>query len=149
MEATLHALGELLLEAVPTILFFIFLNLFLKQVYFKPMGRILEERRKATEGVRDLAQRAFETADKKTSEFERALQLARQEINGENEKLRKQWASEQTEAVAHARAEAERKLGAAHQQVAAEIAQADGEMEGQIDSLANAVLASLSRRRAA
>ena len=149
MEATLHALGELLLEAVPTILFFIFLNLFLKQVFFKPLGRILEERRKATEGVRELARKAFETADRKASEFEKALQLARQEINTENDKLRKQWLSEQSEALAHARADADRKLEAARLQVASEISQADSEMELQIDALADAVLDSIVRRRAA
>jgi F-type H+-transporting ATPase subunit b len=149
MEATLHALGELLLEAVPTILFFIFLNLFLKQVFFKPLGRILEERKKATEGVRALAQRAFESAGQKASDVVKALQLARQEINAENDKLRKQWLSEQSEALAHARADADRKLEAARQQIAAEIAHADSAMETQIDAIANAVLDSLTRRRAA
>lgn len=149
MEATLHALGELLLEAIPTILFFILLQLFLKQVFFRPMSRILEQRRQATEGVRGLAQQAFESADEKASEFDRALQLARQEISAENDKQRKQWLSEQSETIAHARAEAERKLADAHQQVAAEISQADGEMENQIDAIANSVMESLSRRRAA
>ena len=55
MEATLKDLGNLLVEAIPTIVFFILLTVYLKHVFFKPMAKILEERRKATEGVRDLA----------------------------------------------------------------------------------------------
>ncbi len=149
MEATLHALGELLLEAVPTIVFFIFLNLFLKQVYFKPLGQLLEDRRKATEGVRELSRQAFETADRKSSEFERALQLARQEINAANEALRQQWTAEQAKAIEKARANADRRLAAARQGVDAEIAQADAELDLQIDSLSDSIIESLLRRRAA
>ena len=149
MEATLHALGQLLLESVPTILFFVFLNFFLNRVYFKPLGRILEDRRKATEGVRELSRQAFETADKKESEFERALQLARQRINTENEKLREQWETEQSETIAQARSETERRLEAARQEVSAEIARADSELEAQIDSLSDSIVESLTRRRAA
>ena len=149
MEATLHALGELLLEAVPTIVFFIFLNLFLKQVYFKPLGQILEDRRKATEGVSELSRQAFETADRKSSEFERALQLARQEINAANEALRQQWTAEQSKAIEKARANADRRLAAARQGVDAEIAQADAELDLQLDSLSDSIIESLLRRRAA
>lgn len=149
MEATLHALGELLLEAVPTILFFLFLNFFLKQVYFKPVGRILEDRRKATEGVRELSQQAFETADRKAGEFERALQLARQQINAENEELRKQWAAEQAKTLAQARATADRKLSEARAEVTDELSKAHDQMEGQIDSLSRSIIDALLRRRAA
>src|ERR1700761_6183654 len=97
MDATLHALADLLIKAIPTGLFFIFLGVYLQKVFFKPMARILEERRKQTEGVRELAQRAFEAAEKKTSEFEHALQLARAEIHQEHEKLRQQWIQEQSQ----------------------------------------------------
>ena len=91
-----------MLEAVPTIVFFLISVWYLKRFYFRPVAAILEERRKATEGVRELAQRAFEAADKKQSEFERALDLARAEIYQEHEKLRKQWSDEQAAAIQHA-----------------------------------------------
>jgi F0F1-type ATP synthase membrane subunit b/b' len=77
MDATLHALADLLLESIPTVVLFLFLVYYLKKVFFIPVARILEDRRKATEGVRELSQRAFEAADKRSSEFETALQLAR------------------------------------------------------------------------
>ena len=61
MDSTLKALGDLLVQAVPTIVFFIILTVYLKYVFFKPLAKILEQRREATEGVRELARRAFVT----------------------------------------------------------------------------------------
>src|SRR5579875_3019466 len=108
MADTLHALADLLIKAIPTILFFILLTFYLKAVLFKPIARILEERRKATEGVRELAERAFEAAERKTSEFEHAIQLARLELQQEHEALRRRWTEEQDQEIARARAEADR-----------------------------------------
>lgn len=149
MEETLHALGGLLLEAIPTILFFLFLNLFLKQVFFKPVGNILEERKKETEGVRELSKQAFETADRKSAEFEKALQLARQQINAENEELRKHWAAEEAKVIDRARADAERRRSEARAEVADELTKAHEEMEGQIDILSQSIVDRLLGRRAA
>lgn len=149
MDATLHALGDLLIKAIPTAIFFIFLAVYLQKIFFKPMARILEERRKETEGVRELAQRAFEAAEKKTSEFERALQLARAEIHQEHEKLRQQWIAEQTERIAQARAEADRQIEEAKQQIAAEVRQAEAHITMSVDALGEQIVNSLLRRRAA
>jgi F-type H+-transporting ATPase subunit b len=149
MEATLKALADLLLEAVPTIIFFLFLTWYLKRVFFKPLAAILDERRKATEGVRELAQRAFEEADRKQSEFERALELARGEIYQENEKLRRQWSEEQSQAIAAARAEVERRIAEAKHEIAGEAAQAQGDLESQISNLSERIVDSLLARRAA
>ena len=102
MDATLNALADLLLEAIPTVVLFLFLVYYLKKVFFIPIANILEERRKATEGVRELSQRAFEAADKRNSEFETALQLARADLGQENETLRRQWEKEESEAIAEA-----------------------------------------------
>jgi hypothetical protein len=65
MEATLHQLGDLLVKAVPTIIFFALLTVYLKHVFFRPLAGILEERKKATEGVKQLAQQAFAAANQK------------------------------------------------------------------------------------
>jgi F0F1-type ATP synthase membrane subunit b/b' len=149
MDSTLKALADLLVEAVPTIFFFILLTVYLKYVFFKPMARVLDERRKQTEGVRELAQRAFDEADKKTSEFERALQLARAQINQENEALRKQWSDEQTQAIAESRAEAAQHIEEAKHQIAQEVEKAKGELDISVDRLSAQIVESLLRRRAA
>lgn len=149
MDATLHALAGLLIKSIPTIIFFILLTFYLKRVYFRPIARILEERKQATEGVRDIARRAFEAADKKTSEFEHALQIARAELNQEFEALRQKWAQEQADAIARARAEAGRQIEEAKREIEREGAVAEAELSARIESLGEKIVDSLLRRRAA
>ncbi len=149
MEATLKALADLLLEAVPTVIFFLFLVWYLKRVFFRPVGAILEDRRKATEGMRELAQQAFEAADKKNSEFERALQIARGEIYQEHEKLRRQWSDEQAEAIAKARAEVDQQIEEARRQIAGEAERAQAELDSRVEGLSESIVSSLLSRRAA
>ena len=149
MEATLKALADLLLEAVPTIIFFIFLAWFLKRVYFEPMAAILEERRQQTEGVRDLAQRAFDAADRKQSEFEHALGLARADLYKEHERLRQQWAAEQAEAINGARAEIDAQIAEAKRAIQGEVERAEAELDTQVDRLSESIVNSLVGRIAA
>lgn len=149
MDATLHALADLLLKAIPTVIFFVLLTVYLKYVFFRPVAKILDERKKASEGVRELAQRAFEAAEKKSSEFEHALQMARAELHREHEDLRRKWTEEQAAEVAKARVEADRKIEEARHQIAEETRRAQAELEASVDSLSEQIVKSLLRRRAA
>ena len=149
MEATLKALADLLIQSVPTIVFFLFLVWYLKRVYFRPVAAILAERRRATEGVRELAQRAFEAADKKQSEFEHALQLARGDIYQEHEKLRRQWSEEQAKAIADARARVDTEIAEAKKQIAQEAERAQAELDKQIEDLSEGIVDTVLARRAA
>ena len=149
MSDTLQQLGDLLIKSIPTILFFILLTFYLKAVLFKPLARILEERRKATEGVRELAQRAFEQADSKTSEFERALEIARMELHQEHEALRRRWREEQEREIAQARAEADQKLEEARREIAREAERAQADLNAGVEMLGEQMVRSLLRRRTA
>ena len=149
MEATLHALGNLLVESVPTIVFFIFLYFFLRQIFFRPLAAVLDERRRSTAGVKELAERAFADADKKQSEFERALELAREQIRAENDAQRKQWAEEEAAILADARAKADERREQARAEVAAEVERAHEDMGNKIDAVSNSIVDTLLRRRAA
>ena len=44
MEATLRALSGILLHAIPTFLLVIFLHFYLKYMFFKPLGKVLQAR---------------------------------------------------------------------------------------------------------
>ena len=149
MDQTLHALAALLIKSVPTIIFFVLLTFYLQRVFFKPLANILDERKRATEGVREIARRAFEAADKKTSEFEHALQIARAELHQEQEALRQKWAQEQTQAIAEARAEAEKTIEDARGQIAQEVQRAEAELDARIGQLSERIVNSLASRRAA
>lgn len=149
MDATLHALADLLIRAVPTILFFILLTFYLKAVLFRPLAKILEERRKATEGVRDLAQRAFEAADKRNAEFEYALQLIRNELYQRHEAKRREWSDEQARSIAEARAEADRQIAEVRRQIAEEVEKTQAEMDAKVETISQQIVSSLLRRSAA
>jgi F-type H+-transporting ATPase subunit b len=149
MQDTLQSLGDLMLKSVPTIFFFIVLTVYLKQVFFKPMRQILDERKRATEGVRELARKAFEAAEQKNSEFEHALQIARAELHREREALRRRWADEQVEQIAQARAEADAKIEQAKQEIDQEVRRAEAELETRVQGLGEDIVRALLARRAA
>ena len=149
MEATLKALADLLIQSVPTIAFFLFLVWYLKRVYFRPVAAVLAERRRATEGTRELAQRAFEEADKKQSEFERALQLARGDIYQEHERLRRQWSEEQAQAIDNARAQVDAQITEARRRIAQEAERAQADLDKQIEGLSEGIVNTVLARRAA
>lgn len=113
------------------------------------MGKILEERRRATEGTRELADRAFAAADQKTSEFERALQAARFQLNQEQEAQRKNWLAEQTDTIAKARGRAEHRLQQTRLEIANDSEQASQDLVGTAQSLATSIIQSLVKRKAA
>ena len=77
MEATLHALGGILLRAVPTFLLVLLLNFYLKSAFFKPLQKIFDERYRVTEGARKLAEQSMERAAAKAAEYEAAMRAAR------------------------------------------------------------------------
>lgn len=149
MDATLKALAALALEAIPTVLFFIFLTHYLKRIYFLPMANIMEERRKQTEGMRDLAKKAHDAAEKRSYEFDAAIMMVRGQILQENEAQRRQWADEQAKLVEAARREAESRVAAAKLAIARELENAKSEIAPSVDRLSSQIVESLLKRRAA
>jgi F-type H+-transporting ATPase subunit b len=149
MDATLKALAALALQAIPTVLFFIFLTQYLKFVYFRPVAKILEERRRQTEGVRELAQRALEAAKKRGYEFESAIMMVRQQLLQENETQRRLWAEEQGKLVDAARDDAAEKIAAAKLDIARELEKAKGDIGDSVAQISRQMVDSLLKRRAA
>jgi F0F1-type ATP synthase membrane subunit b/b' len=149
MDATLQALAALAVKAIPTVVFFIFLTHYLKRVYFLPVAKILAERHKQTDGMKDLAQKAHEAADKKASEFETALQMVRSQLLQENETLRRQWAEEQSKLVEGARTSAEQQLAAEKVGIAGELEVAKAGLGATVEQLSGQIVDSLMKRRAA
>lgn len=149
MSSTLQDLADLLIRSVPTIVFFIVLTYYLKYIFFRPLQRVLDERRRATEGVRELANQANEAADQQLADFDRAIQQARAEIYKNNEEMRKQWAQEQQETFKRARAEAEQQLESAKRLIESELTQAEAELNAAVEPLSEEIIQTLLQRRAA
>src|SRR5919107_6148748 len=103
MEATLNALGQILLQAIPTFVLVLLLHQYLKAVFFKPLTRVLAERSEATEGARKKAAESLERAAAKAAAYEESLRAARNEIYKEQEEVRRRWLEEQAVQVAGVR----------------------------------------------
>lgn len=149
MEETLHKLGILLVQSIPTILFFILMAVFLNATLFKPLARVLDERRRATEGVRELARKATEAADRRGEEFEKALQLERAKLQEQHGRLHQKWLDEQQAELTAARHEAEQAIARARGQISEETREAQATLDSQVQELSEQIVNSLLRRKAA
>jgi len=149
MDAMLHALGGILLRAIPTFLLVIIINAYLKRVYFKPLERVLHRRYEATEGARKLAQRHTEHAAAKTAQYEEALRAARAQLYHSQEHLHKKMQEHEGAVIADARARAEASVKAAKEQLAADVASAKRDLAAQSDALAAQIAESILGRSAA
>src|SRR5687767_7874846 len=120
MEATLNALAQILLQAIPTFFLVLLLHQYLKAVFFKPLARVLAERSEATEGARKKAAESLERAAAKAAAYEESLRVARNEIYREHEEVRRKWLSEQSAQVLEARTKADTAVKEAKAKLAGE-----------------------------
>jgi F-type H+-transporting ATPase subunit b len=149
MDAMLHALGGILLRAVPTFLLVILLHFYLKIVFFKPLEKVLHQRYEATEGARKLAQQSLEQAAAKTASYEAQLRAAKAEMYQAQEQLHQQLQEREAAAVAEARTRADAAIKLAKDQLASDVEGAKAGMAADSDSLANQIAETILRRNAA
>jgi len=148
MDQILHDLGELLLKAVPTFLLVGLLYFYLKWVFFRPLDRVLEARRLATEGTRKLAEETLAKASAQAAHYQAALQAARAEIYREQEEARRRWQEERAATVQEAKQTAERMIQESADRLQSEVAEAKRALELQAGSLAAQVVERVLGRRA-
>ena len=149
MDATLHALGGILLRAVPTFLLVIFLNFYLKSIFFKPLEKVLHQRYEATEGARKLAAESLERAAARTAEYQAAMRAARNEIYQSQDRLHKQLHEQEAAALLAARQRVEAAIQEANAGLAKDVAAARASLATDSDTLADRIAESILRRSAA
>jgi F-type H+-transporting ATPase subunit b len=149
MDATLHALGGILLRAVPTFFLVIVLYFFLKNFFFKPFEKVLYKRYEATEGARKLAELSLEKAAAKTTEYEAAMRAAKAEVYQTHEKLHKELQDQQAAELLAARQQVEVTLKAAKAELARDVEAAKTGLAQASDVLADQIAEAILRRRAA
>ena len=149
MDATLHALGGILLKAVPTFLLVVLLHFYLKGVFFKPLQKVLRQRYEATEGARKLAGEFLEHAAAKTSEYEAGMRAARAEIYQAQEQSHKRLQEAEFAELTAARRRAEAAVQEARNQLAGDVEAAKAGLARDSELLANQIVESILRRNAA
>jgi F-type H+-transporting ATPase subunit b len=149
MQETLQALGGILLKAIPTVILLIILHFYLKAVLFGPLDRVMKERRKLTEGARELAEASLSAATRKADEYEAKLREARAAVYKQQEEIRKRWLEEQAQQVAEARTRSEATVKTAREAIAQDVAAARTSLQDTSAAVADQIVATVLGKRAA
>ena len=148
MDATLHALGQVLLQGLPTFFLVIFLHFYLKAMFFKPLEKVLHARKEATEGARKQAAESLERAATKAEAYEESIRTARSEIYQEQEILRRKWRDEQTAQLSDARKQSEVLVKTTKAQINVQAREARETLASNSQALAAQITESILQRRA-
>ena len=140
MEQTLKQVGELLLGAVPTILLLLMLYGFYTALIYRPLKKILAERRSRTEGAIEKARADISAAESKTFEYEGKLREAKLAVFRAQEARRQQAQQARAEAVAEARKRAEALIQQARKQVQEEATVAKQGLQTEVERLASEII---------
>ncbi len=149
MDKTLHDLGGIVLNGLPTFFLVLVLAFCVRYLYLKPLEKVLAERFRLTEGARKAAEESLKSADTKIAEYEAALAAARGEIYREQSEFLSRLHAEQAERVRVVRTESDRQIAAAKQSIAQEADAARLALEAQNDTLAAQIADAILGRQAA
>jgi F-type H+-transporting ATPase subunit b len=136
MQEILHQLGELFLQAVPTVLIVFVFYLVLRSLFFAPLLRVMRERDERTRGAQKGAEAAQAAAADKIKQYQEALKQARTQVYAEQEAARRKLLEERNAQVKDARARAAEEVRVAKERVAGELAAARRDVEAGSGQLA-------------
>ncbi len=140
-------LGELFLQALPTvIILFLFYGL-LRYTFFGPIGRVLTERKARTDGARRAAEAIQAAAQEKLRAYQDALKKARTDIYAEQETARRSLLEERLNRIRDERSRATEQIRAAKEKISAELAAARDDLETATQGLAAEIAELILQRR--
>jgi F-type H+-transporting ATPase subunit b len=108
MDQTLKQLGELLLGSIPTVIFLLVTYALYAIIVHNPLMKVLAERRAKTEGAIEKAKADVAAAEARTTEYEQRMREARVAVFKTQEARRQQANQARANAVAEARAKAQK-----------------------------------------
>jgi len=136
MQEIVLQLGELFLQAVPTVLIVLAFYLMLRALFFKPLLAVMAERDAHTAGARKAAAAAEAAAGEKVKQYQEALKKARAQVYTEQEAARKKLLDERAALLKQARSKAATEVAAGKERVAKELAVALQELKASVGQLA-------------
>jgi F-type H+-transporting ATPase subunit b len=135
MQTIVQQLGELFLQAVPTVLIILLFYFILRLVFFKPLLAVMAERDARTVGAQKASEAAQAAAAEKVKQYQEALRQARGQVYAEQETARKKLLDERAARIKEARTRASAEVSAAKEHVAAELAAARRDVESTVAQL--------------
>ncbi|HET9131604.1 MAG TPA: ATP synthase F0 subunit B [Terriglobia bacterium] len=130
-----------------TIFYVVVLYAFMTHFFFKPIVRVLHERRRLIEGRIQAAQQSVAEADRKAGEYENALKAARSETFRRQETQREQALTERTELLSRTKTETEKTVQQARVRLLSEAEAASNKLDAEVDSMARQLTTSLLQDR--
>jgi F-type H+-transporting ATPase subunit b len=139
MQEIVRQLGELFLQAVPTVLIILLFYFILRAIFFKPLLKVMAERDARTVGAQKAAEAAQAAAAEKAKQYQDALKHARAQVYTEQEAERKKLLDERAEVIKAARTAAAAQVAAGKERVAGEFAAARREIESTVAQLSSEI----------
>jgi F-type H+-transporting ATPase subunit b len=136
MQEIVHQLGELFLQAVPTVLIVLAFYLILRALFFKPLLAVMAERDARTVGARKAAAAAEAAAAEKLKQYQEALKKARAHVYLEQEAARNKVLDERAAQLKEARLKAATQVAEGKEHVAKELEAALLELKSSVAQLA-------------
>jgi F-type H+-transporting ATPase subunit b len=140
MDTTLKQVGELLLDAVPTVVLLLLLYAIYQNVVREPLERTLKERRDRTEGAALKARADVAAAEARTQEYEEKLREARLAVFKAQEARRQRAQQVRSEAMAEARAKAQEQIRQAKAAIEQDMAAARVGLQAESQRLATDII---------
>ncbi len=140
MDTTLRQAGQLLLDAIPTVVLLLLLYAIYQNLVRKPLERVLAQRRDRTEGAIEKARANVAAAETRTQEYEEKLREARQAIFKAQESRRQHSQQMRTQALEEARARAQEQIREARAAIEQDAAQARTGLQGEAERLAAQII---------
>lgn len=139
MQAIVHQLGELFLQAVPTVVIVLVFYIVMRVLFFVPLMKVMDERAARTVGARKAAEAAQVAAAEKVKQYQDALKQARAKVYAEQEDARKKLLNDRAESLKQARGKAAGHVANAKERVAREFETAKQDIESTVAQLATEI----------
>jgi F-type H+-transporting ATPase subunit b len=130
-----HQLGELFLQAVPTVLIILLFYFILRAIFFKPLLAVMAERDSRTIGAQKAAEVSQAAAAEKVKQYQEALRQARAQVYAEQDAARKKLLEERAAQLKEARTKASGEVNSGKERVAGELAAARRDIESTVAQL--------------
>ena len=139
----LHQLGDLFLQAVPTVIIVFLFCLFMRWAFFTPIQKAMAERYEKIEGARREAAAVEAEARQDLERYNETLRKARLQIYAEQEAERQAILEESAKNLRAMRSLAQKEVAEAKKKIEAELVAARVEVERQTAELANEIVRSI------
>jgi F0F1-type ATP synthase membrane subunit b/b' len=139
----LHQLGDLFLQAVPTVIIVFLFYRFMRWAFFTPIQKAMAERETQIEGARKDAAAVQAAANEELQNYNEALKKARAEIYAEQELARQAIVEERSKNLKAMRSLAQKEVAEGKKKIDAELAAARKEIEASAPVMAGEITRSI------